>query len=180
MSIAVEPSTEITHVEYPKDAVYSEEPAAPVQYSPAYSTRELRVGLSLLQRLEVARHLILERLQPIQFLCCGSKFCRYSIWNEHHANDALFRVHTIIASEVRCHPREPARVRACLLLEGRHERELWQKESDAPVQLAASALPVGVQQGRSEPAGDPAPLYECPRPTDGSCCMRVSNDLVKR
>ena len=108
------------------------------------------------------------------FLCCGSKFCRYSIWNEHHANDALFRVHTIIASEVRCHPREPARVRACLLLEGGHERELWQKESDAPVQLAASALPVGVQQGRSEPAGDPAPLYECPRPTDGSCCMRVS------
>ena len=60
-----------------------------------------------------------------------------------------------------------------------HERELWQKESDAPVQLAASALPVGVQQGRSEPAGDPAPLYECPRPTDGSCCMRVSTTLLR-
>lgn len=54
------PSIENTHVENPEDTVDCEEPAAPAKNASADGSRELRVRLPLLKRLEIARHLILE------------------------------------------------------------------------------------------------------------------------
>lgn len=51
------------------------------------------------------------------------------------------------------------------------------EDSDTPALPVTFELPVGVQRGRSEPAGDPAPLSECLRPTDESCVLSRKRQL---
>ena len=56
------------HADDAVDAVHREEAAAPVEHAPGEGLGEPRVRLALLERVQVPRHLELERAQPRDLL----------------------------------------------------------------------------------------------------------------